>query len=92
LAAYRQLAREPVTADMQTEVRRFYKKEFVPALTKHAAIEPPEDSLLPTTATGWYLHYHYIATGPKPYGTRRINASATDRQDRLRASGRPPVA
>ena len=79
LAAYRQLAREPVTAEMQTEVRRFYNDEFVPALTKHAAIEPPEGSLLPTTPTGWYLHYHYIATGPKPYGTRRINRSATDR-------------
>ena len=51
----------------------------MPALTKRAAIDPPEDSLLPTTPTGWYLHYHYIATGPKPYGTRRINRSATDK-------------
>ena len=64
---------------MQTEVRRFYNDEFVPALTKRAAIEPPEGSLLPTTPTGWYLHYHYIATGPKPYGTRHINRSTTDR-------------
>jgi len=79
LAAYRQLGREPVTAEMQAEVRRFYQGEFVPALTKHSAIEPPEGSLLPTTPTGWYLHYHYIATGAKPYGTRRINVSATDR-------------
>jgi len=78
LAAYRQLAREPVTAEMQTEVRRFYREEFQPALTRHSAIEPPEDGLLPTTPTGWYLHYHYVATGPKPYGPRRINRSATD--------------
>jgi class 3 adenylate cyclase len=78
-AAYRQLAREPVSPEMQTEVRRFYKEEFVPALTKRAAIDPPEDSLLPTTPTGWYLHYHYIATGPKPYGIRRSNRSATDK-------------
>ena len=77
-AAYRQLAREPVTAEMQAEVRRFYREEFRPALTKHSAIEPPEDSLLPTTPAGWYLHYHYVATGPKPYGPRRINRSATD--------------
>ena len=79
LAAYRQLAREPVTAEMQAEVKRFYREEFVPALTKRSAIDPPEDSLLPTTPTGWYLHYHYIATGPKPYGPRRINRSATDK-------------
>jgi class 3 adenylate cyclase len=78
-AAYRQLAREPVTAEMQAEVRRFYREEFRPALTKHLAIEPPEDSLLPTTPTGWYLHYHYVATGPKPYGQRRANRSATDK-------------
>ena len=79
LPAYRQLGREPVTAEMQAEVRRFYREEFRPALMKRTAIEPPQDSLLPTTPTGWYLHYHYIATGPKPYGERRANHSATDK-------------
>jgi class 3 adenylate cyclase len=78
-AAYRRLAREPVTPEMQAEVRRFYREEFKPALTKHLAIEPPEDGLLPTTPTGFYLHYHYVATGPKPYGPRRTNHSATDK-------------
>src|SRR6266496_3928939 len=57
LAAYRQLAREPVTPEMQAEVKRFYNEEFVPALAKNSAIDPPQDSLLPTTPTGWYLHY-----------------------------------
>jgi class 3 adenylate cyclase len=79
LAAYRQLASEPVTPEMQAEVRRFYHEEFEPELTKHSGIDPPEEALLPTTSTGWYLHYHYIATGPKPYGPRRINLSATDK-------------
>ncbi len=79
LPAYRQLARETVTPEMQAEVTRFYRDEFKPALMKRAAIEPPADSLLPTTPTGWYLHYHYVATGPKPYGERRINRSATDK-------------
>ena len=51
----------------------------MPALTKHAAIEPPQDSLLPTTPAEWYLEYHYIATGPKPYGERPINLSTTDK-------------
>ena len=73
---------------MQAEVRRFYREEFRPALMKHSAIEPPEDSLLPTTPTGWYLHYHYIATGPKPYGQRRINHSATDKSAYGRGGGR----
>ena len=40
---------------------------------------PTRRSLLPTTPTGWYLHYHYIATGPKPYGETRLNESATDK-------------
>jgi len=79
LPAYRLLARESVTPEMQAEVRRFYREEFRPALMKRTAIEPPQDSLLPTTPTGWYLHYHYVATGPKPYGQRRINGSATDK-------------
>ncbi len=78
LAAYRQLANQPVTPEMQAEVRRFYRDEFEPALAKGAAIAPLAGSLLPTTQTGWYLHYHYIATGPKPYGARRPGGSSTD--------------
>ena len=49
LAAYRQIDREPVTPEMQTEVRRFYQEEFEPVLREHSAIDPPKDSLLPTT-------------------------------------------
>jgi class 3 adenylate cyclase len=79
LVAYRQLAGEPVTPEMQAEVRRFYDEEFKPALAKRSSIAPPENSLLPTTHTGWYLHYHYLATAPKPYGQKRINLSATDK-------------
>ena len=91
LAAYRKLAAEPVTPAMRTEVKRFYSEEFEPALREHSAIDPPEDSLLPTTSTGWYLHYHYVATAPKPYGPKRVLASTTDKsayeQAVVRASG-----
>src|SRR4029453_4946074 len=45
---------------------------------KRLAISPPPDSLLPTTQVGWYLHYHYVATGQKPYGSQPANQSATD--------------
>lgn len=79
LAAYRQLDREPVTPEMQAEVRRFYAEEFEPALREHSAIDPPKDSLMPTTNTGWYLHYHYLAKGPKPYGPGNTNRSSTDK-------------
>jgi HAMP domain-containing protein len=79
LAAYRQLGKETVTPEMQAEVRRFYREEFEPALATRSAIAPPQGGLLPTTPTGWYLHYHYIATGPKPYGERRVNRSDTDK-------------
>ena len=78
-AAYRQLGQEPVTPEMQAEVRRFYRDEFEPALAEKTAIKPPEASLLPTTQTGWYLHYHYLATGKKPYSVENTNRSATDR-------------
>ncbi len=79
LAAFRQLASEPVTPEMQAEVRRFYREEFEPALEKQSEIKVPEESLLPKTSMGMYLHYHYIATGPKPYGPKRMNRSATDK-------------
>ena len=82
---------EPVTAEMQAEVRRFYRDEFEPALTKRAAIDPPEDSLLPTTPTGWYLHYHYIATGAEAV-RRETYQSLGHRPQRLRAGRRPRPA
>ena len=78
-AAYGQLAREVVTRDMNAEVERFYQKEFVPALMEKSSLPPPEGGLLPTTSTGMYLHYHYFAKGEKPYGTRRLNQSVTDK-------------
>ena len=71
--------RSPSPPEMQAEVRRFYRDEFEPALAEKTAIKPPEGSLLPVTQTGWYLHYHYLATGAKPYSVENINRSATDR-------------
>lgn len=79
LSAYRQIDRERVTPELQAQVRNFYRNEFEPALNQHSAIEPPEDSLLPTTTTAWYLHYHYVVNGPKPYSAANITASATDK-------------
>jgi len=78
-AAYRQLGRESVTPEMKAEVERFYREEFIPALSKRSSITSSEGSLLPATSTAMYLHYHYFATGEKPYGTRRLNQSATDK-------------
>ena len=77
-AAYRQLDREPVTAGMKAEVDRFYREEFEPVLAKRLTASPAEGSLVPRNSTGLYLHYHYLATGPKPYGVKRWTQSATD--------------
>jgi class 3 adenylate cyclase len=91
LAAYRKLAAEPVTPAMQAEVKRFYTEEFAPALTKNLAVDQPANNLLPTTSTGWYLHYHYLVKGPRPYGPKRLAGSTTDKsaygQELARAIG-----
>lgn len=79
LAAYRQLDHERIPPEVQAQVRSFYRDEFEPALNQHSAIDPPEDSLIPTTTTGLYLHYHYLVNGPKPYKVSNITASSTDR-------------
>jgi class 3 adenylate cyclase len=88
ITAYRQLGREPVSAEMKAEVNRFYREEFEPALAKALTSSPPESSLVPTDSTGLYLHYHYVATGPKPYGVRRVAESATDRSAYAKALAR----
>lgn len=78
LAAYRQLDKMPSTPEMQEAVRRFYASEFEPELARHIAGTPAAGGFLPTTPAGWYLHYHYIAMGPRPYGARRLLSSTTD--------------
>jgi class 3 adenylate cyclase len=67
LEAYRQLADVPVTAEMDEAVRRFYKDEFDPALARRSAIKSPDGMFVPKTTPGRYLHYHYLARGPRPY-------------------------
>ena len=56
---------ESQSRGVQTEVKRFYREEFRPELTKRSAIERPKTAA--ADHTEWLvLHYHYIATGPKP--------------------------
>ena len=88
LAAYRQLDKMPTTPAMQEAVRQFYATEFEPELARHTSGTPAAGSFLPTTPAGWYLHYHYIATGARPYGPRRLLASTTDTSAYAAALGR----
>jgi len=67
LEAYRQLDSVPVTPEMDEAVRRFYQDEFDPALARHSAIKSPDGMFVPRTNPGRYLHYHYLAMGPRPY-------------------------
>ena len=77
--AYRQLSREKVTPEMREAVRAFYTNEFEPALAARTRLSPAKDAFLPTTETGWYLHYHYLVNGGHPYGQRRRLESSTDK-------------
>ena len=77
-AAYRQLDSLTVTPEMQEAVRQFYTSEFEPQLARHVAGTPVAGGFLPTTPAGWYLHYHYLAKGERPYGDRRLLSSPTD--------------
>jgi class 3 adenylate cyclase len=79
LTAYRQLDGVTVTPDMQDAVRRFYQEEFEPALAKHTRTQPIPGTYLPTTPRGWYLHYHYLVNGGRPYGEDRGLVSPSDR-------------
>jgi class 3 adenylate cyclase len=77
LETYRQLADAPVTAEMDEAVRRFYRDEFQPALARRSAIKSPDGMFVPGTIPGRYLHYHYLARGPRPY-TGSGNLESTD--------------
>jgi class 3 adenylate cyclase len=76
--AYRELATVKVTPEMKAAVREFYAKEFEPALAARTKLAPQAGALVPTTEAGWYLHYHYLVNGGRPYGPRRRLTSTTD--------------
>lgn len=78
LAAYRQLDAVPVTGEMRETVGRFYRDEFAPGLARHGANEFPEGLFLPGSNAGWYLQYHYIAGGQRPYTGSGKLAPTTD--------------
>jgi|SRR5688572_3843077 len=77
-AAHRELQVAAVTPQMIEAVKRFHLDEYDPALAKHLALTPAPEWSLPTNRAEWYLHYHYLAQAPKPYGQRRVLASSTD--------------
>ena len=64
---------------MQEAVREFYTREFEPALAAHTKTQPLAGAYLPTSNPGWYLHYHYLVNGGRPYGEPRRTASTSDR-------------
>jgi class 3 adenylate cyclase len=78
LGAYRRLEQEPISDAMRDTVRRFYTDEFEPALKKAMDLPPERDTLLPGSNPGWYVQYHYIAQGLKPYDGRRELVAAGD--------------
>ena len=79
LGAYRQLAGAPVSPEMRQAVTQFYRSEFAPAVDQKLGVETPQGAFLPTTNAGWYLQYHYIAQGARPYtGSAALATTAAD--------------
>ena len=48
-------------------IEEFYKKVFIPGLTKNLDAHPAFEQYLPRTEIGLYLQYQYIASNPNPY-------------------------
>ena len=91
-AAYRDLRADAVTPEMTEAVRRFHLDEFSPAVAKRLAVAPAEGWSLPTSPREWYLHYHYLATAPKPYAQSRLLSSSTDTSAYARALAQTQAA
>jgi class 3 adenylate cyclase len=76
-AAFHAAGEQPVPADRDQALSRYYGEEIVPRLDENVAGRPEPGTLLPRTVAGRRLQYLYLAASPHPTGQK----SALDRAD-----------
>ncbi|MFM7205894.1 MAG: adenylate/guanylate cyclase domain-containing protein [Planctomycetaceae bacterium] len=76
--AYRRLASAQLAPEQAADLRRFYADDFLPRLASATGSEPVADAYLPASPAAAYLHYHYLAANPHPYGQKQDLEAAAD--------------
>jgi class 3 adenylate cyclase len=76
-AAFHAAGEQPVPANWDQALSRYYGEDFVPRLDENVAGRPEPGTLLPRTVAGRRLQYLYLAASPHPTGQMR----ALDRVD-----------
>lgn len=69
-AAFHAAAEQPVPADWDQALARYYSEDFVPRLDENVAGRPEPGMLLPRTVAGRRLQYLYLAASPHPTGQK----------------------
>ncbi len=74
--AYRELSSRTLSVTEEEKLKAFYRDNYLPMLAKNLEGKPVIDQYLPTSSSGRYLQYHYIANNPHPYLTMQEYAKA----------------
>ena len=64
--AFDELRGESITGRQEQKLLEFYRTEFIPRLQQHLDGEPIPDQLIPASAAGRFLQYHYLAENSNP--------------------------
>lgn len=73
-----EISSKPLATAQRTQLRDFYRDEFISRLITDADNPPTVDTYLSVPASGAYLQYHYIANNPDPVGQKSLLEDAGD--------------
>ena len=73
-----EITSQTVTSSQLTQLRSFYRDEFIPQLAANIDGNPNVDTYLSVPTSGRYLQYHYIAQNPNPPDQKSLLDDAGD--------------
>ncbi len=68
--SFDKLATVNIPKEYDDKIEQFYKKEYLPILSKKINASPIIETFLPKTNAARYIQYHYIANNPYPLGEK----------------------
>jgi class 3 adenylate cyclase len=76
------------------QLKSFYEKEFIPALSQNIDGKPLADDYMPQGKAAQYLQYHYAVSNPSPLGQKEGLNAASDGSDysKVHAKLHPTIA
>lgn len=77
-AAFRKIDQGKVDGELRRRVEEYYRKDFLPELSRHVSQVQPLEYYLPAHPAEYYLQYHYLVNTQVPNGPKAEWDAAAD--------------